>query len=94
VPATAEVYHDRLIEPDAAGEFAAGAWDLEDAEPEGRRFYSVEYQHYQQDYIDSASEDGLLFNWRRETLNYGDLSLDAAIRNGGDETITRNDRSG
>ena len=57
----AEVYHDRLIDPDSAGEFAADTRDMEDSEPEGRRFYSVEYQHYRQDYYDTSSENGVLF---------------------------------
>ena len=59
VPVTGEVYQDRLIEPITAGETATDAWDLEDAEPEGRRFYSVEYQHYRDDYIDDSNENGL-----------------------------------
>jgi len=80
---SAEIYHDRLIDPDTAGEFASDGRDIEDVEPEGRRFYSVEYQHYRQDYFDDANEDGLLFQWRRETLDLGELSLDATVRNGG-----------
>jgi hypothetical protein len=90
----AEVYQDKLIDPDTAGEFAADARDLEDAEPEGRRFYSVEYQHYRQDYYDTSSENGVLFQWRRETLDYGDLSLDASVRNGGESEIVSHSTGG
>ncbi len=94
VPVAGEVYQDRLIEPDAAGETATDAWDLEDVEPEGRRFYSVEYQHYRDDYIDDSNENGLLFQWRRETLDYGELSLDATVRNGNGDDLARNSTSG
>jgi len=94
VAGAAAVYHDRLIDPDTAGEFAADARDLEDTEPEGRRFYSVEYQHYRQDYYDNSSENGVLFQWRRETLDYGDLSLDANVRNGGESGIVRQSTGG
>jgi hypothetical protein len=90
----AEVYQDRLIDPDTAGEFAADARDLEDAEPEGRRFYSIEYQHYRQDYYDDSSENGVLFQWRRETLDYGDLSLDASVRNGDESDMVRHSTGG
>jgi hypothetical protein len=83
-----------LIDPETVGEFAADAWDLEDTEPEGRRFYSVEYQHYRQDYYDDSSENGVLLQWRRETLDYGDLSLDATVRNGGEDNLARDSTSG
>ncbi|HYQ71520.1 MAG TPA: SdrD B-like domain-containing protein [Gammaproteobacteria bacterium] len=94
VPSSAEIYQDRLIEPDAAGEVAAEAWEPEAAEPEGRRFYSIEYQHYHQDYYDTSDESGLLFQWRRETLEFGDLSLDATMRNGGESDLARHSTGG
>jgi hypothetical protein len=94
VSEAAEVYHDRLIDPDTVSEFAAEAWDLEDAEPEGRRFYSVEYQHYRQDYYDNSNENGVMLQWRRETLDYGDLSLDASVRNGGESDMVRHSTGG
>jgi len=92
--AATEAYRDRLIDPDAAALPEEDFWRDEESEPEGRRFYSIEYQHYQQDNIDSSSEDGVLLNWRRETLDYGDLSVDAVVRNGGEEIITRHETSG
>jgi len=92
--AAAEAYLDRLINPDAAAVPEEEFWRDEEAEPEGRRFYSLEYQHYQQDDIERSSENGVLLTWRRETLDYGDLSLEAAVRNGGEETITRHEKSG
>jgi hypothetical protein len=91
---TAEAYHDKLIEPDTASESALDAWDLEDVEPEGRRFYSVEYQHYRDDYYDDSIENGLLLQWRRETLDYGDLSLDATVRNGGESDLASHSTGG
>jgi len=94
VPVAAEVYLDRLIEPDAAGEFGAEVWETEDAAQEGRRFYSIEYQHYRQDYFDTSDEDGLLLQWRRETLDFGDLSLDATVRNGGESGLARHSTGG
>jgi len=94
VVTAAEAYQDRLIDPEAAAAPKGDFWRDEEAEPEGRRFYSLEYQHYQQDDIERSSENGVLFTWRRETLDYGDLSLEAAARNGGDESITRHDTSG
>jgi hypothetical protein len=94
VPVTGEEYHDMLIDPDAAGESALDAWDLEDAEPEGRRFYSVEYQHYRDDYYDDSIENGLLLQWRRETLDFGDLSLDATVRNGGETNLANQSTGG
>jgi len=89
-----EAYVDRLIDPGAAAGTEADFWLDEQPEPEGRRFYSIEYQHYRQDYLDSSTENGVLLNWRRETLDYGDLSLEAAVRNGGEEAITRHGTSG
>jgi hypothetical protein len=94
VAVAAEAYLDRLIDPDAVAVPEAEFWRDEESEPEGRRFYSVEYQHYQQDYIDRSSEHGVLLNWQRETLDYGDLSLEATVRNGGEEAITRHETSG
>jgi hypothetical protein len=94
VPVTAEIYQDRLIEPEAAGEAGVDAWEQEDAEPEGRRFYSVEYQHYRQDYYDASNENGVLLQWRRETLDYGDLSLDASVRNGGETELSSRSTGG
>lgn len=91
--AAAEAYQDLLIDPELAGspdEFLAG----EETEPEGLRFYSIEYQHYRQDYVDSSEENGMLLNWRRDTLDLGELSLEATIRNGGEESITRHNTSG
>ena len=93
-PLLAEVYHDRLMEPDSAGEFVAEPWEFEDAGPEGRRYYSLEYQHYRQDYYDTSSENGLLLQWRRETLDFGDLSLDATVRNGGESELARHSTGG
>lgn len=86
--ATGQPYQDQLIDADIdTGELLPYSMDLE-IQPEGRRFYSVEYQHYREDDGDEFSEDGVLFNWRRETLNYGEFSLDATVRDGGDGQST------
>lgn len=51
-----EAYLDRLIDPGAAAVPEEDYWLDEEHEPEGRRFYSIEYQHYQQDYIASSTQ--------------------------------------
>jgi len=51
-----EAYLDRLIDPGAAAVPEEDYWLGEEHEPEGRRFYSIEYQHYQQDYIASSTQ--------------------------------------
>ena len=94
VTVAAEAYQDRLIDPDTAGEFAADAWQPEATEPEGRRFYSIEYQHYRQDHYDDSSENGVLLQWRRETLDFGDLSLDATARNGAEDNLASHSTGG
>jgi len=96
VPADAatEVYIDRLIAPDLASELFDAELLEEEFEPEGRRYYSVEYQHYREDDTDDFTENGLLLNWRRETLNYGDLSLESTVRKGGEEPFSDNSVGG
>lgn len=89
-----EAYQDRLIEPEAAALPDEGLWHEEEAQPEGLHFYSIGYQNYRQESYDSSSENGLLFNWRRETLDLGELSLEATVRNGGEEAITQQANSG
>ena len=91
---TGQVYKDELIDPDVDASRFYPAWQDAQEQPEGRRFYSVEYQHYREDDGDDFSEDGVLFNWRRETLDYGEFSLDATVRDGGDAQFSNSSSGG
>ena len=88
------VYIDQLIDPELAADLFDAELLEEEFEPEGRRYFSVEYQHYREDDADDFSENGLLLNWRRETLHYGDLSLESAVRKGNEESFNDNSLGG
>jgi len=84
----ADTYVDQLIEPGQDGRLFDSELREEEAEPEGRRFLSVEYQYYR----DKRSpyddwENGVLLNGRRETLNYGELDLSGALRKGNQQSF-------
>ena len=65
------------------------------AEPEGRRFLSLGYRHYREDQDpDDLTEDGLLLNWRRETRDYGEFYLEAALRTGDHQLLSESSGSG
>lgn len=86
--ATAGAYVDQLIEPGQDGRLFDSELREEEAEPEGRRYLSVEYQYYR----DKRSpyddwENGVLLNWRRETLNYGEFDLSGALRKGNQQSF-------
>jgi hypothetical protein len=72
-------YVDQLIDPSLLAEPVPEA--SQDAAPRGQRFFSVEYQHYQerQDPYE-LTENGVLLDWRRETLNYGEIQVEALGR--------------
>jgi hypothetical protein len=88
------LYVDQLIDPEMAAELFGAELLEEEFEPEGRRYFSVEYQHYRENDADDYSENGLLLNWRRETLNFGELSLESAVRKGGEESFNDNSVGG
>jgi hypothetical protein len=80
-PPVAAGYVDQLIDPATADKLYADELLDEETEPQGRRFFSIEYQHYQERQDpDDLTENGLLLNWRRETLDYGDFHLEASGR--------------
>ena len=85
----ADAYVDQLIEPRQAGSLYDRELREEEAEPEGRRFLSVEYQYYRdkRDPYDEW-ENGVLLNWRRETLNYGEFDLAGTLRKGNQQSFT------
>jgi len=86
VPATGTVpvaaaYVDQLIDPERADEQYADELLEEETEPQGRRFLSIQYQHYRERKDpDDLTENGLLLNWQRETLDYGEFQLEASGR--------------
>ena len=76
-------YVDQLIDPDTADQLYADELRDEAAVPQGRRFFSIEYQHYRERrQPGDLTENGLQLNWRRETLNYGEFQLEASARKG------------
>ncbi|MGD8853059.1 MAG: carboxypeptidase-like regulatory domain-containing protein [Gammaproteobacteria bacterium] len=76
-------YVDQLIDPALAAELERGEPAEDGGVPQGRRFFSIEYQHYQerQDPYD-LTENGVLVNWGQETLDYGEFRLEALGRTG------------
>ena len=93
VPGT--IYQDRLIDPDVSDQlFAEELYELE-AEPEGRRYLGLEYQHYRESQKpDDLSENGLILDMRRETRDYGEFDLQAAIRKGDHQYLSDSSGSG
>src|SRR6185437_7357747 len=96
-PAHAPAYVDQLIEG-AAGETAESTLAVEEAAMQpGQRYTSVEYR------VEGRAppggghglEQGLEAHMRRETLNYGDFHLEAAIRDtrpaSNDVSVSRRD---
>jgi hypothetical protein len=82
-PPVAAGYVDQLIDPATADKLYADELLDEETEPQGRRFFSIEYQHYQERQDpDDLTENGLVLNWRRETLDYGEFQLEASGRKG------------
>ena len=76
-------YVDQLIDPETAAELYADELLDGEAEPQGHRFFSIEYQHYQERQDpDDLTEDGVVLNWQRETLDYGEIHLEASGRKG------------
>ena len=89
-----EPYIDQLIDPDVADEPFDEEWLDTDREPQGRRFRSLEYRHYQerQD-VGNDAENGIELEWRRETLNYGEFDLRAGLRHGDDQRFSQDSGS-
>jgi hypothetical protein len=86
VPAAASGYVDQLIDPALSDELYLDELQDEDAESPGRRFFSIEYQHYQERQDpDDLTENGVLLNWQRETLDYGDFHLEASGHSGNND---------
>jgi hypothetical protein len=83
-PATAPPkYVDKLIDETLEGE--DDGFSLEErergVEPLGRRLYAAEARRFQRSGTDSRfTENGLVLQHRRETLDYGDLSLEVQAR--------------
>ena len=77
------IYEDVLIDPDIAGQqFAEELIDYE-AAPPGRRYLGIGYQHYQERQSPyDLTENGLVLTARRETRDYGEFDLQAALRKG------------
>jgi len=84
-----DIYVDQLIEPGQDSRLFDSELMEEEAEPEGRRFLSVEYQYYRDKHDPYDDwENGVLLNWRRETLNYGEFDLAGAVRKGNQQSFT------
>ena len=93
-PATA--YVDQLIDPASSDDQYADGWQREEQELQGRRFFSIEYQHYQERYYKAGDldEDGVQLNWRRETLDYGEFQLDASGYRGDNDQLSFDNSGG
>lgn len=76
-----EVYIDQLIAPVEEDEASYLAEQEAERQPEGVRVYSTEYRHYEDHERsgDTRREDGVIFNWQRETPYAGDLELMATL---------------
>ena len=95
VPVPGAFYQDQLIEPGLDEKLFDEEYIELEAEPEGRRFFSLEYQHYREDQKpDDLSENGLVLNWRRETRDYGEFDLEAALREGDHQPFSDSSGSG
>ncbi len=79
---TSEVYTDQLIDPGVADEVFDSRTDGFFEEPEGRRFFNVQYRHFLEDLDEAGTsyEDGILLQWRRETQDLGELDMFATLR--------------
>ena len=94
-PVPGVLYQDRLIEPGLDEQLFDEEFLEQEAEPEGRRFLSIEYQHYREDQqLDDLTENGLVLNWRRETRDYGEFDLEAALRKGDHQPFSDSSGSG
>jgi hypothetical protein len=94
-PVAGVIYQDLLIDPGLDGQLFAEELYEQEAEPEGRRFLSLEYQHYRERQDpDDLNENGLLLNGRRETRDYGEFDLQAAIRRGDHQPLSESSGSG
>ena len=89
-------YVDQLIDPSITDDQYSDELQAEEPELQGRRFFSIEYQHYQERQDpDDLTENGLLLNWQRETLDYGEFHLEAVGRkSNNDQQFTDNSGSG
>jgi hypothetical protein len=99
-PSVEPAYVDQLIDPALLDDEYADGWQADETDVQGRRFFSIEYQHYQERYgsgnfddTGDLDEDGVQFKWRRETLDYGEFHLDASGYRGNNESL-RFDNSG
>jgi len=94
-PVAGVLYQDQLIEPGLDQQLFDEEFLELEAEPEGRRFFSLEYQHYREDRgrVD-LRENGLVLNWRRETRDYGEFDLEAALRDGDHQPFSDTSGSG
>jgi len=94
-PVPGVLYQDLLIEPGLDEQLFDEEFLEQEAEPEGRRFLSLGYRHYREDQDpDDLTEDGLLLNWRRETRDYGEFDLEAALRTGDHQPLSDSSGSG
>jgi len=89
-------YVDQLIDPSITDDQYAHELQAEKSEPPGRRYFSIEYQHYQERQDpDDLTENGVLLHWQRETLDYGEFHLEASGRkSNSDQVFTDNSGSG
>jgi hypothetical protein len=74
-------YVDRLIEPSTGDDAVDPVYQQLMEQPPGHRFLGLEVLHYAEDRDAQGiqREDGLALNWRRETLNYGELEAEASV---------------
>lgn len=81
-------YVDQLIDPSSTDDLYADELQAEKTEVQGRRFFSIEYQHYQErQNADDLTENGVQLNWQRETLDYGEFQLEASGYQGDNDQL-------
>ncbi len=82
-PAAAPKYVDKLIDESLEGDDDGRSLEEREQGPQplGRRLYAFEARRFERRSADSRyGENGMLLQHRRETLDYGDLSLDVLAR--------------
>lgn len=78
---TGAAYVDQLIDTNAIDEGVDPVYLELSAQPEGRRYLDTRLYHFRESREGQgvARETGLQVDWRRETHDYGELEVDAAL---------------
>jgi hypothetical protein len=75
-------YQDQLIDPGVKGDpGATGSLTDETEEPAGQRLFALELREdWRKTGSTTTFETGIATQWRRETVNWGEILVDAALR--------------